>query len=87
MHAGLIPVVTREASVDLAGFGVEIPEGRVEAVRDSVAALASLPADELRRQASAARQHVRRTHTRESFARHHLEVVRGLLGLDAGGSR
>jgi glycosyltransferase involved in cell wall biosynthesis len=86
MHAGLIPVVTREASVDLAGFGVEIPEGSVEAVRDSVAALASLPADELRRQATAARRHVRRTHTRESFGRDHLRVVSGILGVETGGS-
>ncbi len=85
MHAGLVPVVTREASVDLDGFGLEIPEATVESVRESVATMSARPADDLRHEAFAARRHVREHHTRETFARDHRRTIAGILGLEADG--
>ncbi len=85
MHAGLVPVVTREASVDLDGFGLEIPEATVESVRSSVAAMAAKPLDDLRGESLAAREHVRAHHTKETFARDHRRVMAGILGIDVDG--
>ena len=86
MHAGLVPVVTREASVDLDGFGLEIPEATVESVRDSVAAMSAKPVDDLRGESFAAREHVRAHHTRRTFARDHRRVIAEVLGLEGGGA-
>ena len=85
MHAGLIPLVTREASVDLDGFGAEIGEATVAAVRDAVRHASELPTDRLREEALAAWRHVRAHHTRESFARDHRRVIADIL--DREGNR
>ncbi len=84
MHAGLVPLVTREASVDLVDFGLEIPDASVESVRDTMATLSAKPIDELRRQALAAREHVRGHHTKASFARDHRRVMESIVGAGGG---
>jgi glycosyltransferase involved in cell wall biosynthesis len=82
MHAGLIPVVTAEASVDVAPErGVPIPEATVDGVRRAVTGLAESPAAELEAMARAAWSHVREHHTRESFARDYRRVVGELEAL------
>jgi hypothetical protein len=68
MHAGLIPVVTPGASVDVGDFGTVLPQASVQAVRDAVVALSGLPADTLEQRARAAWMHARSHHTREGFA-------------------
>ena len=69
MHAGLLPVLTREASVDLsAETGVLLREATVECVRDAVGGVAALPAAELERRSRAGWEWARAHHTREVFA-------------------
>jgi len=69
MHAGLVPIVTREASVDLdAASGVLLPDAGVETIRAAARALSTRPADELRAMAKAAWLRARAQHTREQFA-------------------
>lgn len=68
MHAGLIPVVSREASVDIGDFGFDLGAGTIDAVCDSVRRLSALPDAELEVRARAAWTHVRERHTREVFA-------------------
>ena len=67
MHAGMIPVCTREASVDLNDFGVLIREGSVSAVQEAVRKVASMSALEVGDRARASWEHVRAIHTREQF--------------------
>ncbi|HUP41790.1 MAG TPA: glycosyltransferase, partial [Thermoanaerobaculia bacterium] len=82
MHAGLIPVVTREASVDVAPeYGVVLEEASVEGVRRAARSLAARPPDELRERARAAWAFARGRHTRELFAERYRGVVRELLEL------
>lgn len=79
MHAGLIPVVSREASVDLDGdSGVLLPESTVEAVTDAVRQLSALPPDRLDRMARNAWRRARETHTRELFMQDYRAFVRSL---------
>lgn len=82
MHAGLIPVVTSEASVDVAPErGVLVGDVTVEGIRRAVTGLAERPAGELEAMARAAWSHVRKHHTRETFARDYRWVVGELEGL------
>src|SRR5690625_1746553 len=57
MQAGLIPVVTREASVDVApGFGVELAQDSLDSIMRSARDLAARPAPELEAMARRARE-------------------------------
>lgn len=68
MHGGLIPVVTRETSVDTPGFGVVLGEAGVEEIMAAVQALSARPAAELEVEARRAWEYARRHHTRAAFA-------------------
>lgn len=68
MHAGLIPVLTRETSVDLdPGFGVLLPDAGVESIRQAARELSGRPTAELRSMAMAAWRRARERHTRDQF--------------------
>jgi len=88
MHAGLIPVVSREASVDVAPeCGVVLEEASVEGVRRAARSLAARPPAELRETARAAWAFARERHTRERFAERYRGAVRELLALNESGRR
>ncbi|MFI0347201.1 MAG: glycosyltransferase [Chthoniobacterales bacterium] len=71
MHAGMIPLCTREASVDLQDFGMFINDGTVEAVVEAARKIAALPDEEVERRARFACEHVRVHHTREEFKKNY----------------
>lgn len=79
MHAGLMPVVTQEASVDLGAFGTCIEEGSVEAVKKAAEHVASLGSEEVESRARAAWEHARHNHTLEKFRADYREFVRIFL--------
>lgn len=68
MHAGLLPVCTSEASVDLCGFGVAIPELNIAAVAAAARQIAALPSSELEARIRSAYDHARQHHTRKTFS-------------------
>lgn len=68
MHAGLIPVVTPEASVDVGDFGTVLQEMSVPTVRDAILELSELPAADLEQRARSSWDYARANHTREKFA-------------------
>jgi hypothetical protein len=80
MHAGLIPLVTRESSVDLDDFGFLLPDAQVETIRRHVRSIASLPVDELTARSHRAWAHAREHHTREAFARNCRQAIEEILG-------
>ena len=83
MHAGLIPLVSREASVDIGDFGVLLKDISVAEVTAAVQGLSALPAQELQRRAQASWQHVRQHHTREAFAQKFKTVIYEITSLAA----
>ena len=79
MHAGLIPVVTREASVDIApDRGVTLPDASVESIRTAVRTLSAAPTADLEAMTRAAWAWAREFHTRERFSREYRAFVREL---------
>ncbi len=80
MHAGLVPVLSYEASVDVEpSFGRILEESSVEAIRRAVQELAARPAAELEAMARASWRQAREHHTRERFAAGYRRAVRRIL--------
>jgi hypothetical protein len=80
MHAGLVPVVTPEASVDVEpGLGVLLPDARVETLRAAALELASRPAEELGALAVAAWRRANERHTRARFRADYRRAALGIL--------
>lgn len=76
MHAGLIPLVPREASLDLdPAYGRLLPDCRVETLRNEVQRLAETPEAALAGMSQNAWAFARANHTRERFARAWREAV------------
>jgi glycosyltransferase involved in cell wall biosynthesis len=80
MHAGLIPIVTHEASVDVdPSFGWKLQDASIEEIRNAVRAMASMPAADLRAMSRRAWEFARANHTRENFAAQYRNVIRQIL--------
>ena len=75
MHAGLIPIVSYESSVDVEDFGVLLQEPSIEGIKDSVRRVGSLPVGELRQRARRAWEFARANHTRDKFAAEYRKVA------------
>ena len=68
MHAGLIPVVTESASVDVGDFGHVLSAASSAEIREAATTLSNTDPEILEQRARAAWNHARAHHTRESFA-------------------
>ncbi|MFZ4780216.1 MAG: glycosyltransferase family 4 protein [Terrimicrobiaceae bacterium] len=79
MHAGMLPICTTEASIDLGDFGVHVASGTVEAVQKACRAVADMPASEVEKRARAAYEHIRRVHTREQFRENYRKFAERLV--------
>ena len=75
MHAGLIPIVSREASVDIDGFGFILKDCSIEAIKQAVQIVAGLPSEELEARARRSWDYARTHHTREIFAREYRKAI------------
>ena len=75
MHAGLVPLATREASVDLGTAGRLIPRGTVAEVARSVREAATLSSTELQNRSEQTWRRMRESHTLEIFRKHYSAFV------------
>jgi len=79
MHAGLIPIVTEEASVDVRDFGVVLATASIDSIRATVSQLANTPAVELAARARSAWTQAREQHTRKTFAENYNRFVNEIV--------
>lgn len=80
MHAGLLPIVNFEVSVDVRpDFGVLLPRVDPESIRSAVRELSGRPAGELAAMAAAAREQARRTSSKEIFAAAYRRAAQALI--------
>lgn len=79
MHAGMIPILSREASVDVGAAGVILPDDAIGSLQAAVQALSSAPAEELRRRVRETVAQANEWHTRERFAHAFDEFVGEVL--------
>lgn len=68
MHAGLIPIVSRESGTETGDFGITLKEKSVACIQEAVRALLHEHTDKLRERAVHTWEYARVRHTREQFA-------------------
>jgi glycosyltransferase involved in cell wall biosynthesis len=79
MHAGLIPIVSRESSVDVEDFGFLLKSCSVPDIREAIRTVADLPPAELAARARGAWESARANHTRERVLEVHRKVMNEIV--------
>ena len=79
MAAGVIPMVTYEASIDVGNFGVLFEDSSIETIMRQVREVASMSADELCHRAKKAWETAHRNNTPEKFERSYRDTVEMIL--------
>ncbi len=79
MQAGLLPILSREAGVDVHDFGIILTSCSVDEIQHAVRELSQLPANELRRRSQRTWEYARVTHTEENYAREYRKMILQIL--------
>lgn len=79
MAAGVIPVVSYEASIDIENFGFLLADPSIETIMRQAREIAEMPVDELRRRAKKAWEAAHTNHTPERFERSYRATVEMIL--------
>ena len=87
MHAGLIPVVSRESGVDVDDFGIVLKESSISEIKSSVVEISSLHETELKSMSRKAWEFARANHTRERFAEEYRKVIAAIISQQQGGQK
>jgi glycosyltransferase involved in cell wall biosynthesis len=76
LHAGLIPIISYESSVDVEDFGILLEDCSVDGIVNSVRKCSQKSGEELEQMSKKAWQYARANHTREKFAGHYETFVK-----------
>jgi glycosyltransferase involved in cell wall biosynthesis len=80
MHAGLIPIASREASVDIEDeYGILLEDSSIDRIKSAVRRVSEAPTDRLAAMSRKAWEHVRAEHTREKFSLVYRSVISNIL--------
>ncbi|MHB8276117.1 MAG: glycosyltransferase [Candidatus Humimicrobiaceae bacterium] len=81
MQAGLIPIISKESSVDIGEFGFLIEEISVDSIVNIVQKISSLDGVELKLRSKKTWEYVRRVHTKDNFAKEYKKFVKENLNI------
>lgn len=79
LHAGLIPIVTRESGTDVEAFGVTLKTASVEEIKGAVQMISALTDAALRERAVAAWRYARTHHTKKIFRERYAAFIDKVL--------
>jgi hypothetical protein len=79
MHAGLIPLVSREAGIEVSDFGIELANATVEIIKQAVETIEQTPPEKLKSKSLRARDYVRNHHSRENFEKAYRDFLLSIL--------
>jgi glycosyltransferase involved in cell wall biosynthesis len=80
MHAGLIPIVSREASVDIKDeYGILLEDSSIDLIKSAVRQVSQTSTDTLAAMSRKAWEHARAEHTREKFTQVYRSVINNIL--------
>lgn len=83
MHAGGIPIVSRECGIDVRDdFGIALETCSVAEIQAAVRRIARLPTDKLEQMSRAALKFAQTNNTRERFSAAYRDVLRKLVARD-----
>jgi glycosyltransferase involved in cell wall biosynthesis len=75
MSAGLVPIVTREAGIDLEDFGILFADDRLETIEQTICKAAQLPAREVEILSQRTHEAAKRDFSEEAFLRRWREIL------------
>jgi glycosyltransferase involved in cell wall biosynthesis len=80
MHAGLIPIVSYESSVDVTDdFGIVLSGCSIEEIKDSLRRISNLPIQKLKLMSRRAWEFARANHTKEKFTEEYRKVISQII--------
>ena len=79
MHAGLIPIVSYESSVNVYDFGFMLRDCSVANITHIIRHVAALSQNEIRNRSKKAWKFARRHHTRKNFAKEYRKVIMEIM--------
>ena len=79
LHAGLIPIVSYESSVNVNEFGFQLESCSIDNIKKCVKTVANLPEQELKQRSKMAWDFARSHHTKENFADKYRQFVTSLI--------
>lgn len=79
MNQGLIPIVSREAGVDVAPFGLELADCNIETIKEAVIRMSAHNPSELRKRAKQTRKTAKQRHSPERFRKDLRQAVETIL--------
>lgn len=79
MQAGLLPIVSYEANVEVADFGLTLFDCSVEEIKKTIRKVRSLPVEELRSRVLKTWQFCQTHHTRDQFAENYRRVIEQIM--------
>lgn len=79
MHAGLIPIVSYESSVDVEDFGIILKDSSIEEIKASIQMISSLPAEKIKSMSRKAWEFARAHHTRERTKEEYRKVIEQIV--------
>lgn len=68
MHAGLIPIISYEAGIDIDDFGIILKKCSIDEIKDSIKIVSNYSEDKLKTMSKNAWQSARENHTKEKFS-------------------
>ncbi len=83
MHAGLIPIVSRESSVDIGDYGILLKESTVDTLKNEARRISRLLPDQCEYMAREAWDFARRHHTRDIFSVAYQNTIHEILSSHA----
>ncbi len=81
MHAGLIPIVTKESSVDIGDFGFLINDIAIDNIKNLIRNISSIGVDELKLRSKATWNYAREKYTKDNFSKEYKKFVKNVLNL------
>jgi glycosyltransferase involved in cell wall biosynthesis len=79
MHAGLIPIVSYESSLEVGDYGIILKNCSVDTIKDTIQMVSSLSKEELKSRARKAWEYARANYTKERHAEEFRKVIENII--------
>ncbi|NMG06932.1 glycosyltransferase [Brasilonema sp. UFV-L1] len=80
MHAGLIPIVSYEASVDIKeDYGIILKDSSIQEIKQEVQRISRLPKEKLKQMARGSWEFARENHTKEKFTENYRKTIEKII--------
>ena len=79
MQAGLIPIVSYEASIEVADFGFVLARSTVDEIKETVRLVSRLPVGDLKARSYQTWDFCRSRHTRENFTKKYHDIITQII--------